>query len=67
LLVNLYFLFILSNFYDILKIKNNNTKDINNSIINKNSIIKKYEDKIDNKFCSDEFKYFLEESMIIID
>jgi hypothetical protein len=67
LLVNLYFLFILSNFYDILKIKNNNTKDINNSIINKNSIFKKYEDKIDNKFCTDEFKYFLEESMIIID
>jgi len=65
----LYFLFILSNLYDIIKGKFNNTNNIiNNSLIKKEEN-KKYEIKIENntKISNDyKFKYFLEESMIII-
>jgi len=72
LIINLYFLFILSNLYDIIKGK------INNNIMN-NSLIKKEDNKIyeikkdNNKYENNtkinndyQFKYFLEESMIII-
>ena len=69
LIINLYFLFILSNLYDIIKGKFNNTNNIiNNSLIKKEEN-KKYEIKIENntKISNDyKFKYFLEESMIII-
>lgn len=64
LLINFYLLFIISNLYDILKRKNNYTNVINDSLINKNIIIKKYDEKIN--YNNDEFKYILEESMIII-
>ena len=71
LFINFYLLFILSNLYDIIKGKFNNTNVINNSLINKNIIIKKYDEKInnhneENNNQNNEFKYFLEESMIII-
>jgi len=66
LIINLYLLFILSNLYDIL-IKKNNTNVINDSLIKKNIIVKKYEDKVNYIKNNNELKYFLEESMIIID
>jgi hypothetical protein len=65
LLINFYLLFILSNLFDIFK-KKNYTNIINDSLINKNIIVKKYEDKINYINNNNEFKYFLEESMIII-
>ena len=67
LIINLYFLFILSNLYDIIKGKFNNNI-MNNSLIKKEDN-KKYEIKIENniKINNDyQFKFFLEESMIII-
>jgi len=78
LLINLYLIFVLSNFYDIIKTKFNNKNIINDSLINKNFVKKEYQDKeyqfktnnietynkIDNSDI--QFKYFLEESMIII-
>lgn len=74
LFINFYLIFVLSNLYDIIKRKINNTNVINDSLIKKNIINKNYKDKInykneeDNKINIDnnEFKYFLEESMIII-
>jgi hypothetical protein len=69
LFINLYLLFILSNLYEIIKSKMNSNNIINNSLIKKEDN-KKYEEKIDyknNKINNDiQFKYFLEESMIII-
>jgi len=59
LFINFYLSFIFSNLYDVFKEKINN---INNSLIKKKIIEKKYEEKINET----EFKYFLEESMIII-
>jgi len=59
LFINFYLSFIFSNLYDVFKEKINN---INNSLIKKKIIEKKYEEKINKK----KFKYFLEESMIII-
>ncbi len=58
LIINFYLCFIFSNLYDVIKEKINNTNVINNSLIKKNII----EEKINES----EFKYFLEESMIII-
>jgi hypothetical protein len=81
LFINLYLCFILSNLYDIIKGKMNNNI-INDSIIKKEDNNKyeikidnnKYEIKINNNKNEDnmkinndyQFKYFLEESMIII-
>jgi hypothetical protein len=68
LFINLYLLFILSNLYEIIKGKINSNNIINNSIIKKednNKINNKI--KINNNNNNDyQFKYFLEESMIII-
>jgi hypothetical protein len=71
LFTNFYLLFILSNLYEVIKGKFNNNIVINDSLINKNIIIKKYDEKInnhneENNNQNNEFKYFLEESMIII-
>ena len=66
LFVNLYLLFILSNLYEIIKGKMNSNNIINNSIIKKednNKINNKIKINNNNDY---QFKYFLEESMIII-
>jgi hypothetical protein len=61
LFINFYLLFILSNLYDIVKDKiNNNTNVINDSLIKKNNFNKNVE------IADNQFKYYLEESMIII-
>ena len=70
LFINLYLLFILSNLYEIIKGKMNSNNMIINSLIKKEDN-KKYEEKIDYKNEEKvdnnyQFKYFLEESMIII-
>ena len=74
LFINLYLLFILSNLYEIIKGKMNSNNMIINSLIKKEDY-KKYEEKEDyknkdnNKIINNnnyQFKYFLEESMIII-
>ena len=71
LFINLYLLFILSNLYEIIKGKLNSNNMIINSLIKKEDN-KKYEEKIDYKneekvdYKNYQFKYFLEESMIII-
>jgi len=69
LFINLYLLFILSNLYEVIKCKMySNT--INDSLIKKEDN-KKYVEKIDYKNYNEtnndnQYKYFLEESMIII-
>lgn len=67
LFINLYLLFILSNLYEVIVDKMNSNNKINNSLIKKEDN-KKYEEKINNLKNSNDnqFKYFLEESMIII-
>jgi hypothetical protein len=65
LFINFYLLFILSNLYKVIKCKIN----INNNLIKKEDN-KNYVEKIDyknyNETNDNQFKYFLEESMIII-
>jgi hypothetical protein len=65
LFINFYLIFILSNLYDVIKGKINNTNVINDSLIKKNIVDKKYQDKTNNND-NYQFKFFLEESMIII-
>jgi len=67
LFINLYLLFILSNLYEVIKGKMNSNNLINNSLIKKEDN-KKCEEKIyyQNINNDNQFKYFLEESMIII-
>ena len=61
--INFYLLFILSNLYDIIKGKlNNNTNVINDSLIKKNN----FKTSKNIETINNQFKYFLEESMIII-
>jgi hypothetical protein len=67
LIINFYIIFVLSNFYDIISKNINNTNIINDSLIKKN-ILEKHQniEKHQDIYINNEFKYFLEESMIII-
>ena len=67
LIINFYLIFVLSNFYDIISKNINNTNIINDSLIKKN-ILEKHQniEKHQDIYINNEFKYFLEESMIII-
>ena len=74
LIINFYLIFVLSNLYDVINKKINNINDINDSLIKKNyqdktNNINKETNNINKEINNDDnnnFKYFLEESMIII-
>jgi len=74
LIINFYLIFVLSNLYDVINKKINNINVINDSLIKKNyqdktNNINKETNNINKEINNDDnnnFKYFLEESMIII-